>query len=349
LTSALCELLAQLVAFPSVSGRPNGDLAAFIAGWLEQRGAAVERVCDPGGEHVNLHAVCGPAGAAAPLLSSHMDVVDVAGQHWSGDPFTLREREGRLVGRGVADMKGFLACSLLAAERAAVGGLPLRLAITTDEEIGCRGAALLAPAVAAMSPLPTRVIVGEPTGMRRATAHKGKLALRVRVRGTAAHSALAPLGQNAVVAAARLIVGLDELAAGLAGRASDSRFSVPHSTVSVGPIRGGVALNIVPDSCSFEVEMRNVPGDDPQRLRRWLDEASGGRAEVEELARYPALEGEGGEGLDFGTEGGIWRQALGVPVEVCGPGDIADAHRADESVPVEQLERCLAQLGALAG
>ena len=115
MSSALRELLAQLVAFPSVSGRPNSELAGFIAGWLEQRGAAVERVGDPGGGHVNLHAVMGPAGAAAPLLSSHMDVVDVAGQHWSGDPFTLREAGERLVGRGVADMKGFLACSLLAA------------------------------------------------------------------------------------------------------------------------------------------------------------------------------------------------------------------------------------------
>jgi acetylornithine deacetylase len=348
LTEGLRKLLARLVAFPSVSGRPNGEIAGFIAGWLEERGATVRRIADPTGLHENLFASCGRADDPAPMLSAHMDVVDVAGQDWSGDPFVLREHVGRFVGRGTADMKGFLTCALLAAERALAAGRPLHLAITTDEEIGCLGARTLAPAVAAMGVRSTIVVVGEPTGMARATAHKGKLALRVHVRGRAAHSALAPRGENAVVTAAHLVVGLDEMAARLAreeGR--DPRFSLPHSTVSVGPIHGGVALNIVPDTCAFEVEMRNVPGDDAEQLVRWLSESADGRVEIEEIARYPALDGVGDQALDFGTEGGIWREVLGVPVEVRGPGNIADAHRADEAVSADQLELCCAYLDSL--
>jgi acetylornithine deacetylase len=342
LTDELLDLLRRLVAFRSIAGRPNEPIASFVERWLREAGLEVRRVAAGSGERVNLYAAGGPAGDG-PMLSAHMDVVDVAGQEWAADPFELRVKDGRAFGRGTADMKGFLACALLAARGAARAGRPLHLAISTDEEIGCAGARSLVPAVAAAGLRPSLVVVGEPTGMRRATAHKGKIAVRVHVAGKAVHSALAPQGENAVVAAARLIVGLDGDAASLAGERRDPRFSVPHSTISVGPIRGGAALNIVPDSCSFEVEMRTIPGDDPQRLLGLLN----GPAEVEEVASYPALDGEGGDALDFGTEAGLWQQALGVPVEVRGPGHIADAHRAEESVELAQLDECMAFLATL--
>ena len=208
----------------------------------------------------------------------------------------------------------------------------------------------LLPAVAALDPAPAACLVGEPTGMRLVTAHKGKLAQRATLRGSARHSSEAPLATNAVELAAELVLMLRdrgrELAAG--GR-RDHRFAIPHSTISVGPIHGGTALNIVPDRCTVEFELRNLPGDDPSSLLPPLRDV-----ELERLAGYPALDGdaaafaglidaEPGAAIDFGTEAGLYAE-LGLAAAVCGPGDIADAHRADESLAADQLEACRATL-----
>lgn len=346
------ELLEQLVAFPSVAGRPNDEIAGFILGWL--RGHGIECTELRGGSgRVNLLASTGPAGDGV-LLAAHMDVVEVEGQPWGGDPWRLRRDGDRLVGRGSADMKGFLACAMRALADAKALELrePLRLAVSTDEEIGCVGMRDLLPAIAALPQRPRACLVGEPTGMRLVTAHKGKLALRATLHGSARHSSEAPLADNAVEHAAELVLALRDRGRELADGRRDQRFAIPHATISVGPIHGGRALNVVPDHCTVEFEVRNLPGDDPRSLLPLT-----GDADLEQLAAYPALDGEAGalrdllgvpagNAIDFGTEAGLYAQ-LGIATAVCGPGDIGDAHRADESVAIEQLDTCSAALGRL--
>ena len=344
-------LLAQLVAFPSVAGRPNGEIAGFVREWLAAAGVRCMAVEGPGGR-IGLLASTGPDDVHGVLLAAHMDVVETAGQEWGGDPFAMREHEGRLIGRGAADMKGFLACAMMTIASAAGCGVraPLHLAVSSDEEIGCVGTHDLLPALRALRAAPRACVVGEPTGMVVAAAHKGKLARRATLRGEARHSSEAPGAENAVERAAELVLALRdrgrELAA--AGR-RDDRFAIPHSTISVGPIHGGTALNIVPDRCTVEFEVRTIPGEEASAL---LPDT--GAAELERLAEYPALDGDGGTiaqllgveqgpAIDFGTEAGIYA-GLGIPTAVCGPGRIADAHRADESVEVAQLELCQAAL-----
>jgi acetylornithine deacetylase len=345
-------LLARLVAFPSVAGRPNAEIAGFIATWLRDRGVECREVAGGDGR---IGLLAGGGGQEPPvLLAAHMDVVEAAGQRWSGDPWTLAERGGRLVGRGAADMKGFLACAMLVmAEVAERRTTPLLLAVSTDEEIGCVGVRDLLPVLTSLDAGPRACIVGEPTQMRLAVAHKGKLALRATLHGTARHSSEAPPADNAVEHAAELVLALRDRGRELvASGRRDERFAIPHSTMSVGPIHGGTALNIVPDRCTVEFEVRSVPGDDARAL---LPPLRG--ADVAHLADYPPLDG-GGEGIadllevevrgaiDFGTEAGLYAE-LGIPTAVCGPGDIAAAHRADESVEQDQLARCLAALRRL--
>jgi len=343
------ELLEQLVAHASVAGRPNAGIAGFVREWLEARGVRCAVAGDADGTRINLLAETGPPEGAGVLLSAHMDVVAADPAGWSSDPFRLTVRDGRLAGRGTTDMKGFLAVAMTAMARAAETTLaePLRLAVSTDEEIGCVGVRDLLPAVAALPARPRLCIVGEPTGMRLAVAHKGKLALRATLHGEARHSSEAPLAQNAVMRAAQLVVALGDRGRALAdsGR-RDARFAVPHSTLSVGPIAGGVSVNIIPDRCTVDFEVRTLPGEDARELLPELP----AEAEIETLAEYPGLDGdagpfqallgvERGEALSFGTEAGLYAQ-LGIPTAVCGPGDMADAHRANESIAVEQLERC---------
>ncbi|MDX6523241.1 MAG: acetylornithine deacetylase [Gaiellales bacterium] len=347
-------LLERLVGFPSVAGRPNDDIAGFVRGWLAERGVACDVVSGADGR-VGLLAATGPAETAGVLLAAHMDVVDVAGQPWTSDPWQLRERGGRLVGRGSADMKGFLACAMQAMADAAAMPLrrPLLLAVSTDEELGCLGVRDLLPAVRALAATPLACLVGEPTGMRLVTAHKGKLALRATLRGSARHSSQAPMADNAVEHAAELVLALRDRGRELESHGGrDQRFAIPHSTVSVGPIHGGHTVNVVPDRCTVEFEVRNLPGEDAAGLLPDL-----GAAELEQLAAYPALDGdaapfaglidaEPGAAIDFGTEAGLYAE-LGIATAVCGPGDIGDAHRADESVEIGQLERCSEMLAGL--
>lgn len=342
-------LLERLVGFPSVAGRPNLDLVAWAAEQLEASGATVRVLPGAREDAANLHAVIGPADEPGVLLSAHTDVVDVEGQDWSGDPFALRREDGRLVGRGTTDMKGFVAAALAVFPYAARLDLrrPLHLALSSDEEIGCRGVPPLLDALERLPARPEWCLVGEPTGMGVGVSHKGKAALRVHVRGHAAHSSRPDEGVNAVVEAARLIVAATD-------------FPRPEGvTVSVGPIRGGMALNTVPDACTFEIEARAPSGVDPGAL---LAKALGD-VTTEPLASYPGLAAAddrgpaglvarvaGGErdlALDFGTEAGLYSERLGVPVIVCGPGDMAQAHRPDEYLTVEQLERAEAFLRRL--
>lgn len=371
MTTTSLDLLDRLVAFPTISSEPNRDLIAFIADFLAARGVPATLVPNANGTTANLFATIGPADRGGVMLSGHTDVVPVEGQAWTGDPFRLREIDGRLLGRGTTDMKGFLACALAAADRAASTTLamPLHLAFSYDEELGCLGVRSLIDVLAQASFRPEMAIVGEPTSMRVGTGHKGKTALRAICCGRAAHSALAPSALNAIHLASAFIDRIRQRQSALATRgARDPAYDIPYTTLHVGRIAGGTALNIVPDTCTLELEFRNLAADAPESLLAGL------QADAEAIAAplretfpeaavlleitnsYPglatpedsrivglaqALSGHNQRvKLAYGTEGGLFSARLGIPTVVCGPGSMDQGHKPDEFVTRAQIAEC---------
>lgn len=366
------DILARMIAFDTTSDRSNLPLVDFIEEWLDDHGVTSERISNEGGDKANLLAAIGPACGGGMVFSGHTDVVPVDGQDWSSDPFTCTERDGHLYGRGTADMKGFLAVVLsrIPAWRSMRLRAPLHLAFSYDEEVGCKGVpSLIDRLLERDEPGPDGCIVGEPTMMRVVDGHKGKGGYRCRVTGRAGHSALVHRGVNAIEIAGEILVFLRRLGATLAtdGPLSDG-FDPPYSSISTGWIGGGTALNIVAEQCELAFEFRTVPGVDAKdllaRVRRFAEEAlipemrrTAPESEIvfEELLHYPGLApaedawlpalaaevaGTGSPGrVAFGTEAGHFA-ARGIPTVVCGPGDIAVAHRPDEHVALGQLERC---------
>ena len=364
------ELLDSLIGFPTVSRDSNLDLIEFVRIYLAARGISSELFVDASGRKANLFATVGPKDRGGIMLSGHTDVVPVDGQNWSSDPFRMIERNGALYGRGTADMKGFIAAALAAADRASRRQLrsPLHLALSYDEEIGCVGVRSMIDAMVHWNVRPRLCIVGEPTMLRPAVGHKGKTALHACCTGHAVHSALAPHGVNAIYLATELIQRVRALQHQIERSGPrDADFDVPYTTLHVGVIRGGIALNIVPDHCELELEIRNMPDEPPQTLVEAI------RAEAAQVASvprsgieltiindYPALatpgdsevvalvSGATGERqrikVGFGSEAGLFSGQLGIASVVCGPGSINDAHRADEFVSIDQLARCDAML-----
>jgi acetylornithine deacetylase len=368
LAEAVVDLLARLVSFPTIAGESNLEFVSFLAGRLEALGARVSVLPGTRPDGRNLYAVLGPDELSGGLLlAAHCDVVAVEGQPWTRDPFTLEETDGRLYGRGTTDMKGSLACMLAALAAVDAGALraPVHLAVSSDEELGCAGVPPLLDALAALAAPPSRVLVGEPTSLRVATAHKGKAAMRIVLTGRAAHSSVPATGVNAVAYAGRLIGALLALQEEIIDEQHDDAFAVPHSSIGIGPIEGGVSVNIVPDSCRLDVEVRSLPDCDPAEIvarvrtvadaleREMQATAREARIEFEPRASYPGLTSSAGGfaaqvaeiagdraaplSLDFGTEAGLYQQRLGIPVVICGPGSMEQAHKADEFITVEQL------------
>lgn len=370
--------LAALVAFDTTSHRSNLALIDYVEGHLAQYGIASQRITDEAADKANLYATIGPADRRGVMLSGHTDTVPVTGQTWHYEPYALTACDDRLYGRGTADMKGFLA-ALLAAVPAMVEAdlaVPINLAFSYDEEVGCLGVRSLIADLARCPVRPAACVVGEPTSMRVSTAHKGKLAARVIVRGRACHSGMAPDGVNAIHAASRLIAWVEDNARRRTSDGPfDARFAIPHTTLQVGTIEGGAALNIVPEHCRFDVEIRNVPAEDPEHLLQELTDLASELAidmrsrhpdasiRIERLSGYPGLslgeddalvafivallEDRSQERIGFGTEGGLFQSELGMPTLVCGPGDMAQGHQPDEFVTRDQLSRCDAFLARL--
>jgi acetylornithine deacetylase len=370
--SETMENLGRLIGFPTVSRDSNLALIDWYGGLLASWGARVETVLDASGTKANLFATIGPATGDGIVLSGHSDVVPVDGQAWSSDPFVMTLRDGRLHGRGTADMKGFLAAMLTAAHAASERRLvrPLHLLVSHDEEIGCVGVRSMLAHLARQGFRAAGCVVGEPTGMAVALGHKGKLAARIRCRGRAAHSANPLLGVNAIRLGAQMVDMVAAMQVDLASAgARDEAYEVPHSTAHVGIIAGGTALNIVPDHCAIDMEIRLVPPDDGALLlddlrRRGLEIAAaippeladGTGIAIELLNAYPGLEiaeadpfvalvraASGGNGtvkLSFGSEGGLIRRDLDMPVVVCGPGSIDRAHKPDEYITPDELAAC---------
>jgi acetylornithine deacetylase len=367
--TATRAILESLVRFDTTSRNSNLDLIDFVAAFLHKIGITSEIIYDSARRKANLFATIGEGPQPGLMLSGHTDVVPVDGQNWSSDPFRLEERDGRLYGRGTCDMKGYIAVVLAkaAAIRQAALPMPIHIALSYDEEVGCLGVRPLIASLGKRGLAVQGCIVGEPTAMRPVIAHKGKRGYRCCVSGKAAHSSVPPFGVNAIEHAAELILHLRTMAEQLRREATDNAFDVPYSTLTTTIISGGVATNMVPSECGFNFEYRFLPEADPDKvdtgIRRYIadhieprmrqvDPATG--VQLQEVTAYPPLKGApadllsrvrrwcGGEPPNktaFGTEAGLFAEA-GFPSIVCGPGNIRQAHRPDEYVEIEQLVTC---------
>ena len=364
-------MIERLIAFDTTSRNSNLELIHYVRGYLAEEGVESHLTHDAGGCKANLYATLGPGDRPGIALSGHTDVVPIDDQDWSSDPWTVVEQNGRLHGRGTCDMKSFVAVALVHVPRFLERGLetPIHLCLSYDEEIGCVGVRGLLAFLARQPVKPLACIIGEPTGMKVITAHKGKLSHRCHVRGLEAHSSLAPKGVNAINAAARVVAKLADMARRKADEGPyDTDYDVPHTTVHTGLIRGGTQLNIVPGGCSFEFEFRNLPEDDPEALLAEVKAYAHKEVEPamkaiapdtgfswEEMSSFPGLEtppdaevvalakalsGSNTTGkVAFGTEAGLFHES-GIPSVVCGPGSIEQAHKPDEYVSLEQVALC---------
>jgi acetylornithine deacetylase len=365
------ELLERLVAFDTTSRNSNLKLIGFIREYLDGLGVSYRVSTDADGQKANIHAIIGPQAAGGLALSGHVDTVPVDGQAWTGDPFALRRRDGKLFARGSCDMKGFVAACLSAVPDFQARKLvrPLHLFISYDEEVGCGGAKRLIQDLADSGLRPDLCVVGEPSSMKPILAHKGKLNVNVTVRGLTGHSSEPAKGVNAVQAAGEAIAWVAREARRLAAEGPfEDGFDPAHTTIHVGTVEGGTILNIIPERAAFTMEWRPIPGDSPYR---YLDRMKAQIAETIEPAMkavhpdcgftyeiglempgmaLPAdhplatevkhVVGSNSAGkVAYGTEGGFYENA-GIPTIICGPGDIAQAHQPDEWIAESELEAC---------
>ena len=365
------DILDRLIAFDTVSNRSNLDLISYIEDFLRARQFRLHRIPDLTEQKAGLYAEIGPQTDGGILLSAHSDVVPVEGQAWTKPPFQLTREGDQLFGRGTTDMKGFLAEMLAIADVASSKPLkaPLKLLISYDEEIGCGGIDRMKDRLKPVLGRPDLAIVGEPTEMQVAIGHKGKRAYSARMTGQAGHSALAPRYVSALHIAVDFVAALRALQDGLEQNGSrDDNYDIPYSTIHVGRIRSGTALNIVPDSAEVQFELRHLAEEDPDLLERQIIEAANmvkapyaahASITLQPLAAYPGLaipamsaavtsvqNWSGGPTckVAFGTEAGFLSE-LGIPTVVCGPGSMADqGHKPDEHICRTQLMKCAKML-----
>ena len=372
------ELLARLVNFDTTSHKSNMALVRFVEDYLAQRGIASQLVFNSESSKASLFATIGPANVPGVALSGHTDVVPVEGQNWTSDPFMLAERNGRFYGRGTADMKSFLACALAAVpdfQRRKLK-VPIHIAFSYDEEIGCLGVRPMIAEFGHSLIKPCIVIIGEPTSMSVVDAHKGPVRWHVEIEGRATHSSMAHLGANAITAAGALLNELRLIEKELMVAPRNERFDPPYATLQVVLINGGTATNIVPVSCSVDFDLRALPGVDAntidQRVRAFVAReclpelqhvapearidvaianqvpsfAAGANSEAVALALSLAGQNET-YAASYATEAGLFQDG-GSPSVVIGPGDIAQAHTADEWIAKDQIEKCSGFLTRLA-
>lgn len=367
------DILERLTAFDTRSSESNLPLIEYVRQLLASHGVESTLIPNADGSKANLYATIGPQDRAGLCLSGHTDVVPASGQPWTVPAFQMTRTHDRVLGRGVADMKGFIAVVLAMVPRfkETAHERPIHIALSYDEEVGCLGVRGLLSQLTASPFKPLACIIGEPTSMQVAVAHKGKRAYRCCVQGLAGHSSLTHLGVNAVDFAAEFTTYLRRTGRDLRERGSrNTEFVPPYTTVHTGRIAGGIALNVIPDRAELEFEIRNLPNDDPDavvdHIRIFADQTlmpemqqvhAGSAIGWEQLIDYPALADDPKAAwlkqlacsaannpetrtVSFGTEGGLF-QAIGVPSVVCGPGSIEQAHKADEYVTLAQLSQCL--------
>jgi acetylornithine deacetylase len=373
-SAAAREMIERLIAFNTVSRDSNMGLIEWVRDYLHRHGAKTRLTHDASGKKANLFATLGDSPKPGLILSGHTDVVPVDGQNWDTDPFVATEKDGKLYARGSADMKGFIGIILAQAPKFVTAlnsgrlDAPLHYALSYDEEVGCLGVRSLIQDLKENEIRPAGCVVGEPTSMQPIIAHKSTYRFRCAVHGREAHSSYVTFGVNAIEYAARLVVFIRQLADRLSQlEKRDYGFTVPYSTLSTGVIRGGIAANVVPKDCEFVVDMRTLPGASADALydevrayaetlvreMRAVDPQSGidiawasqtiglAASEADAIVRWAMqLSNNNTVGkVSYGTEAGLFQQ-LGVPTVICGPGDIAEAHRPNEFVALEQLAQC---------
>ena len=369
-TARAIAMIRRLVAFDTTSALSNLALIEDVKAYLAGYGIDSRLTFDEAHGKANLYATIGPKDKGGIVLSGHTDVVPVEGQVWATDPFEVVQKDGLLYGRGTSDMKSFIAIALAFVPEFLAKPLktPIHFAFSYDEEVGCIGVRRLLDILEKQPVKPAACIVGEPTSMKPVVAHKGKKSTRCHVHGLECHSSLAPTGVNAVEFAAEIVTHLR----GMAKRKRtegpfDPGFDPPHTTVHTGLMHGGTALNIVPKDCYFDFEFRHLPEDDPEELlgevrafvetkllpeMHAIDPATGVR--FEQISQIPgldmkdddpltqlvmALSGANSTGkVAFGTEAGLFQQ-VGIPTIVCGPGDIAQAHKPNEFIALSQVAK----------
>lgn len=368
------EMIDRLVSFDTTSRSSNLELIDFAADYLAGHGIESERLFDDSGKKANLFATLGQKADGGIVLSGHTDVVPVDGQDWSTDPFSVVERDGRLYGRGTADMKSFCAIALAMVPEFLGRGVetPIHLALSYDEEVGCLGAPQIVALLDEMDFSPSAVIVGEPTEMQVVDRHKGIYRFTTTVTGLEAHSAYTDRGVSAIMVAGRMIEFLDRTARQLRADGNpETGFDPPFHTVQVGVIEGGTANNILPRHCTFEWETRLMPGSDVEDVllgplekfvaeellpeMRAVSPQTGIATElvigVDGLSPEPgsaaealvrALTGDNrpAGAVSYGTEAGLFQRG-GTPAVVCGPGNILQAHKPDEYIELEQVDACV--------
>ena len=361
------EMLAKLVAFPTVSSDSNLDLIRFVEDYLASHGVQSHRVDSDCREKANLYATIGPMTEGGVILSGHTDVVPVVGQAWDTDPFVLTEKDGLLYGRGTCDMKAFAAIALALVPQMESLKRPIHLALSYDEEIGCLGAPRLIEVMKERLPAVKAVFVGEPTSMRVVTGHKSILHFDTRITGHEAHSSQQQRGVSAVMVAGRLINWLAERQrANAAAAEPDCEFVPPYSTLHCGVINGGTAHNITARDCAFVTDIRTLPDEDPSSYlaeyesfvrdvvepdMRSINAGTG--IEIDVHANVPGfsvaeesaavqlakqLSGQNSvEMVPYAAESGQFQNA-GFSVAMCGPGSIDQAHQPNEYISIAQLD-----------
>ena len=365
------EILKKLVSFDTTSFKSNLDLIKFIENYLNDLNIKSELIYDETKNKANLFTTIGPNLQGGIVLSGHTDVVPITKQNWTSDPFILTERDDKLFGRGSSDMKGFIAIVLSRVSAMVEKKLkkPIHLAFSYDEEIGCVGVHSLLDLIKKKSINPEFCIVGEPTSMEMVIGHKGKHAYDVKVDGLSCHSGQAPYGVNAINYASKLINYIEEINKEKSIKGPfDNEYEIPYSTLHTGLIKGGTILNIVPNLCQFEFEIRHLAEDDPfeiiQRIKQYTEEllikemhniSSKTNIEINEKINYPGLNisqsispvkqvkellgHSSHKKVVFGTEGGLFKRELNLPTIICGPGSIDQAHKPDEFISIQQIEK----------
>ncbi|MGL4323302.1 MAG: acetylornithine deacetylase [Beijerinckiaceae bacterium] len=371
-TRQTIDILTRLVAFDTTSRNSNLPCIGWIEEYLSSLGVRSERVGDETGTKANLWATIGPVDVPGYVLSGHTDVVPVDGQNWQTDPFALVEKDGKLFGRGAADMKGFNAVCLAMVPAMVRAGLkkPIHLAFSHDEEIGCVGVRSLLHRLAEAPVKPLGCFVGEPSNMQVIIGHKSSVRLWVNVRGRAAHSSLAPQGVNAIEWGARVVARVREIEESLEREGNrDPLYDLPHTTTQVGLFSGGAAPNIVPQDARFTFEVRAIGLDSPHaiaasvesfaktelepRMQKiapeagfdfdWTGDVPGFDANPDDdivtLAKRFAGRNDHAK-VSYGTEAGLFLKIAGIPSVVVGPGSIEQAHKPDEFIAISELESC---------
>lgn len=368
---ASLEMISKLISFDTTSRDSNMDLIRYVQDYLSGLDIETTLVPNEDKSKANLYATVGPTDKPGVMLSGHTDVVPVDGQDWHTDPFNVVEKDEKLFGRGTSDMKSFIALVLVALPEFIKRDLetPLHLAFSYDEEVGCVGVRPMIDMINGLPIKPRMAIIGEPTSMQVITGHKGKRSYRAHVHGLEAHSSLAPQGVNAIEYAARLIAHMKTMAQRLqADGPFDELYDVQHTTVHTGVIKGGTALNIVPKDCHIEFEFRYIGDNDPQALEdeivnyakdvlepemKAIDASTGididcyndmpglnMNVDDEVVTFVKQLAGRNDHAkVAFGTEAGLFQHRGGIPCVVCGPGSIDQAHKPNEFISLEQLDK----------